>query len=70
MTRSSELFQNLKLVEDIDGKKNVLIQSFKSCPYNVDIYQYLINMDMLDENTEKTLEFYEQKEALIILWKK
>ena len=65
MTRSSELFQNLKLVEDIDGKKNVLIQSFKSCPYNVDIYQYLINMDMLDENTEKTLEFYEQKEALI-----
>ena len=60
--RSSSLLKNLDLVEN---KENVLIQAFQSCPYNVEIYQYLIDMNLLDDKTESTVEFYEQHDALI-----
>lgn len=61
ISRSSELLKNLDLVDD---KEKVLIEAFKSCPYNVEVYQKLVDMDLLDSETEKTLIFYEQKEAL------
>lgn len=62
ISRSSELLKNLDLVDD---KEKVLIEAFKSCPYNVEIYKKLVDMDLLDSETEKTLIFYEQKEALV-----
>lgn len=62
ISRSSDLLKNLEFVGD---KEKVLIEAFKSCPYNVSIYQKLVDMDLLDTETEKTLEFYEQKDALV-----
>ena len=49
----------------LDDKEKVLIEAFKSCPYNVEVYQKLVDMDLLDSETEKTLILYEQKEALV-----
>lgn len=60
--RSSELLKNLKLIRD---KQKVLEQAFECCPYNVEIYQSLVDMDLLDSNTESTLLFYEQKDSLL-----
>lgn len=62
ITRSSELLKNLELV---NNKSKVLEQAFECCPYNVNIYQKLVDMDLMDSTTESTLIFYEQKESLI-----
>lgn len=60
--RSSDLLNNLNVVED---KEKVLIQAFKNCPYNVAIYQKLVDFALLDPDTEKTLEYYGQRESLV-----
>lgn len=55
--RSSELLNNMSLV---DEKKAVLIQAFKECPYNPDIYANVIELGLSDIDTFKTArEFYQ-----------
>ncbi len=60
--RSSDLLKNLSLVND---KKKVLIQAFKNCPYNEAVYLHIVNLHLMDLDTEKTLNHYGQKESLI-----
>ena len=59
--RSSEILNNMSLVED---KKSVLIQAFKSCPYNPDIYAKVLEMGLCDLDTFKTAQYYYQDEVL------
>lgn len=59
--RSSEILNNMSLVED---KKSVLIQAFKSCPYNPDIYAKVLEMGLCDFDTFKTAQYYYQDEVL------
>ncbi|MFT4006481.1 MAG: hypothetical protein QM683_12955 [Lacrimispora sp.] len=57
INRSSELLNNMSLVDD---KKAVLIQAFKDCPYNPDIYANVIELGLSDIDTFKTAqEFYQ-----------
>lgn len=60
--RSSELLNNISLVDD---KKSVLIQAFKSCPYNPDIYQQVLLNDLFDIDTFKTAKHFYQDSLLL-----
>lgn len=64
--RSSDLLKNVDLVEN---KRQSLIQAFKSCPYNVEIYLKVWNMGLMDADTIETLDYFGQKESLISILK-
>lgn len=60
--RSSELLNNLSMVED---KKSVLEQAFKSCPYNPDIYAKVLELGLCDVDTFSTAKEFYQDSLLI-----
>lgn len=62
--RSSELLNNLSMVED---KKSVLEQAFKNCPYNPDIYANVLDYGMCDVATFATAKEFYQDSLLISL---
>lgn len=41
-----------------------MIQAFKSCPYNPDIYAKVLEMGLCDLDTFKTAQYYYQDEVL------
>lgn len=65
--RSTDLLKNINIVKN---PKKVLIQAFKNCPYNIKVYQMVVDMDMMDNETKKTLEYYGQKDSLVDLIEK
>ena len=62
MKRSSELLNNILLVDD---KKPVLIEAFKCCPYNPDIYAKVLEVGLCDIDTFKTAKEFYQDSVLI-----
>ncbi|MBT9775783.1 hypothetical protein GPL15_04560, partial [Clostridium sp. MCC353] len=60
--RSTELLKNLSLV---DNKKSVLVQAFRNCPYNPDIYQQVLLYGMCDMDTFKTAQHFYQNDILL-----
>lgn len=63
--RSSELLNNMELV---DNKRSILIEAFKICPYNPDIYASLLELGICDLDTFKTAkEFYQDSLLLNVI---
>jgi hypothetical protein len=60
--RSSELLNNISLVDD---KKSVLIEAFKNCPYNPDIYAKALDLKLYDLDTFKTAKEFYQDSVLV-----
>ncbi|MDO4444981.1 MAG: hypothetical protein Q4C97_05520 [Bacillota bacterium] len=59
--QSNEILQNLDLVEE---KEKVLVQAFKKCPYNTNIYLELIKMENFDYDTFMTAKVFAQDNLL------
>lgn len=65
MKRSSELLNNISLVDD---KKGVLVQAFRNCPYNPDVYAKALELGFADLDTFKTAkEFYQDSILLNVV---
>lgn len=64
--RSSELLDNIDLVDEAN-KKKVLVQAFQSCPYNANVYYKAIELNFADFDLISTIDTYEQRESLIEL---
>lgn len=65
MKRSSELLNNISLVDD---KKGVLVQAFRNCPYNPDVYAKALELGFVDFDTFKTAkEFYQDSILLNVV---
>ena len=64
--RSSELLDNIDLVDE-SNKKKVLEQAFQNCPYNAIVYYKAIELNFADFDLVSTIDIYEQREPLIEL---
>jgi len=60
--RSSELLNNLEVVKD---KVQVLVQAFKNCPYNIEVYKKVVDLGLMDLDTFKTVQIFEQDDRII-----
>lgn len=60
--RSTDLLKNLSVVAD---KKPIFIEAFKKCPYNVNIYQSLIQYDYIDFDSFMTAKYFLLQDALV-----
>ena len=57
--RSTELLNNVDLVEN---KTQCIIEAFKNCPYNINVYLKVWDMGWMDADTKATLAYFGQKE--------
>lgn len=62
LQRSLELLNNLEVVEN---KEQVLIQAFKNCPYNIEVYKKAIELGLMDLDTFKTIQVFGQGDEII-----
>lgn len=60
--RSNELLENIGLVND---KEKILIEAFRNCPYNPNVYKKIIDMELFDYDTFMTAREFGQADSLI-----
>lgn len=64
LSKSAEILKNIKLVEN---KKAVLIEAYKQCPFNPDIYADVMEYGYFDVETMKGAKVFHQESMLIDL---
>lgn len=62
LNKSAEILKNLKLVED---KKAVLIEAYKICPFNPDVYGAVMTYGYFDIDTMKDAKAFHQESVLM-----
>lgn len=62
LNRSAEILKNIKLVGD---KKAVLVEAYKVCPFNPDIYAEVIACGLFDVDTMKGAKEFHQETMLV-----
>lgn len=62
LNKSAEILKNLKLVDD---KKAVLIEAYKICPFNPDVYGAVMTYGYFDIDTMKGAKAFHQESVLM-----
>lgn len=62
LKKSAEILNNIELV---DNKKAVLIEAYKVCPFNPDIYAEVMAYDLFDVETMKGVKEFHQETMLV-----
>lgn len=60
--KSMEILENLSV---IDNKKQVLINAFRNCPYNIRVYEEVVNCGLMDCNTFETAKTFDKDTEII-----
>lgn len=62
LNKSAEILKNIKLVDD---KKAVLVEAYKICPFNPDIYADVMTYGLFDVDTMKGAKEFHQETMLV-----
>lgn len=62
LNKSAEILKNIKLVDD---KKAVLVEAYKTCPFNPDIYADVMTYGLFDVDTMKGAKEFHQETLLV-----
>lgn len=62
LNKSAEILKNIKLVDD---KKAVLVEAYKICPFNPDIYADVMTYGLFDVDTMKGAKEFHQETVLV-----
>ena len=62
LNKSAEILKNIKLVDD---KKAVLVEAYKNCPFNPDIYADVMTYGLFDIDTMKGAKEFHQETMLV-----
>ncbi len=62
LKRSSNILKNIPLVSD---KRNVIVEAFRVCPYNPDVYQAVLDYLSIDVETFITAKYLLQDQILL-----